>query len=172
MKGSKLPEPEKEAVVKKLARFTGLSEDYVRKAGLRVNLAQFMAELQRSRGLTTGRLDGRFSGSETDLLAEYADYDPLETAVTGPFTAAFNSYVREELKFSQDRKYEVLNEEVNRQWDWKHAPASIPASGLAQRRRRFAEGHRLQSAFESAGGKRALRPRHPVLRHRIHHGPS
>jgi carboxypeptidase C (cathepsin A) len=120
MKGSKLPEPEKEAVVKKLARFTGLSEDYVRKAGLRVNLAQFMAELQRSRGLTTGRLDGRFSGSETDLLAEFADYDPLETAVTGPFTAAFNSYVREELKFSQDRKYEVLNEEVNRQWDWKH----------------------------------------------------
>jgi carboxypeptidase C (cathepsin A) len=120
MKGSKLSEPEKEAAVKKLARFTGLSEDYVRKAGLRVNLAQFMAELQRSRGLTTGRLDGRFSGSETDLLAEFADYDPLETAVTGPFTAAFNSYVREELKFSQDRKYEVLNEEANRQWDWKH----------------------------------------------------
>jgi carboxypeptidase C (cathepsin A) len=28
--------------------------------------------------------------------------------------------VREELKFTQDRKYEVLNEQANRQWDWKH----------------------------------------------------
>ena len=62
MKGSKLPEEEKTAVVKKLARFTGLSEDYIRKANLRVNLPQFMAELQRARGLTTGRLDARFSG--------------------------------------------------------------------------------------------------------------
>jgi len=120
MKGSKLPEQEKAAVVKKLARFTGLSEDYLRKADLRVNLPQFMAELQRSRGLTTGRLDARFSGSQTDLLAEFAAYDPLETAVTGAFTSAFYSYVTEELKFSQDRKYEVLNEDANRQWDWKH----------------------------------------------------
>jgi carboxypeptidase C (cathepsin A) len=120
MKGSNLPEQEKTAVVKKLARFTGLSEDYIRKADLRVSLSKFMAELQRSRGLTTGRLDARFSGSETDLLAEYASYDPLETAVTGPFTAAFNRYVREELKFSQERKYEVLNDTANEQWDWKH----------------------------------------------------
>jgi carboxypeptidase C (cathepsin A) len=120
MKGSKLGEPEKTQVLKKLSEYTGLSEDYLRKANLRVNLPQFMAELQRSRGLTTGRLDARFSGPETDLLSEYASYDPLETATTGPFTAAFNNYVRDELKFSEDRKYEVLNEEANRQWDWKH----------------------------------------------------
>jgi len=120
MKGSKLPEAEKGQVLKKLSRYTGLSEDYLRKADLRVNLPQFMAELQRSRGLTTGRLDARFSGPETDLLAEFAAYDPLETATTGPFTAVFNSYVRDELKFTEDRKYEVLNEEANRQWDWKH----------------------------------------------------
>jgi carboxypeptidase C (cathepsin A) len=28
--------------------------------------------------------------------------------------------VREELKFSQERKYEVLNDTANEQWDWKH----------------------------------------------------
>jgi carboxypeptidase C (cathepsin A) len=120
MKGSKLGEPEKTQVLKKLSRYTGLSEDYLRKADLRVNLPQFMAELQRSRGLTTGRLDARFSGPETDLLAEFAAYDPLETATTGPFTAAFNNYVRDELKFDETRKYEVLNDDANRQWDWKH----------------------------------------------------
>jgi carboxypeptidase C (cathepsin A) len=120
MKGSQLQEPEKAQMLKKLSRYTSLSEEYLRKADLRVNLPQFMAELQRSRGLTTGRLDGRFSGPETDLLAEFAAYDPLETATMGPFTATFNSYVRDELKFTEDRKYEVLSEEANRQWDWKH----------------------------------------------------
>jgi carboxypeptidase C (cathepsin A) len=120
MKGSKLPGPERDQVLKKLSRYTGLGEDYLRKADLRVNLPQFMAELQRSRGLTTGRLDARFSGPQTDLLAEFAAYDPLETATTGPFTAAFNNYVREELKFTEERKYDVLNESANRQWDWKH----------------------------------------------------
>lgn len=120
MKGSKLPEEEKTAVAKKLARFTGLSEDYIRKADLRVNLPQFMAELQRGRGLTTGRLDARFSGPQTDLLAEFASYDPMSTATTGPFTAAFYNYAREELKFLQDRKYEVLNQDANTNWDWKH----------------------------------------------------
>jgi len=122
MKGTKLTDPEKTEVARKLSRFTGLSEDYLKRANLRVNLPQFTAELQRSRGLITGRLDARFSGPETDLLAEYAQYDPEETAVIGPFTAAFNNYVREELKFFDDdaRKYEGLSFEVNRQWDWKH----------------------------------------------------
>jgi len=60
MKGSKLGEAEKATVAKRISHFTGLSEDYLIKANLRVNLPQFMKELQRSRGLTTGRLDARF----------------------------------------------------------------------------------------------------------------
>ena len=71
MKGSKLGEPEKTQVLKKLSEYTGLSEDYLRKANLRVNLPQFMAELQRSRGLTTGRLDARFSGPGNRLAERH-----------------------------------------------------------------------------------------------------
>jgi carboxypeptidase C (cathepsin A) len=120
MKGSKLSDAERADVLKKLEYFTGLSEDYLKKAGLRVKLPQFTAELQRSRGLTTGRLDARFSGPQSDALTEYSEYDPLETATIGPFTAAFNSYLRDELKFSQDRKYVVLSQRANGEWDWKH----------------------------------------------------
>jgi len=107
MKGAKLSAREKAAVVKKLAQFTGLSEDYISKANLRVNLPQFREELQRSRGRTTGRLDARFSGPSYDPLAEYAGYDPQSTAVSGAFTAAFNTYIREELKFGQNLHYNV-----------------------------------------------------------------
>jgi carboxypeptidase C (cathepsin A) len=120
MKGSKLTDAEKADMAKKLSRFTGLSEDYLVKADLRVNLPQFMKELQRARGLTTGRLDARFSGWTYDLLGEYAEYDPQDTAVTGPFTAAFNDYVREDLKFGQDKVYRTGSDEAGQNWDWKH----------------------------------------------------
>jgi carboxypeptidase C (cathepsin A) len=119
MKGANLSAAEKSDIAKKLSRFTGLSEDYLIKADLRVNLPQFMAELQRSRGLSTGRLDARFSGPEPDLLAEYAEYDPQSTAVEGAFVAAFNNYVREDLKFGKDLTYVPLSEDANRAWDWK-----------------------------------------------------
>src|SRR5580692_651611 len=123
MKGSRLGEAEKAAVAKKLSRFTGLSEEYLVKANLRVNLPQFMKELQRSRGLTTGRLDARFSGWSYDLLGEYAEYDPQDTSITGPFTAAWNNYVREELKFGQDKTYRTGSDDANQAWDWKHRGA-------------------------------------------------
>ncbi len=119
MKGSKLDQSEKAEIVKKLARFTGLSEEYLAKANLRVKLSQFMEELQRSRGLTTGRLDARFSGPTYDLLSEFANYDPQDTSISGAFTAAFNSYVREDLKFGQDKTYKIESEDAGRNWDWK-----------------------------------------------------
>jgi carboxypeptidase C (cathepsin A) len=120
MKGSRLGDAEKSAVAKKLARYTGLSEGYLSKANLRVNLPQFMKELQRGRGLTTGRLDARFSGWSYDLLGEYAEYDPQDVAITGAFTAVFNNYVRDELKFGKDMVYHTGSDEAGNSWDWKH----------------------------------------------------
>ena len=120
MKGTRLSAAEKADVAKKLSRFTGLSEDYLIKANLRVKLRQFMEELQRARGLTTGRLDARYSGFTYDLLGEFAEYDPQSSAVTGAVTAAFNSYVRDELKFGQDKSYHAITEHVGENWDWKH----------------------------------------------------
>ena len=121
VKGSRLGESEKGEVAKQMSRYTGLSEDYLVKANLRVNLPQFMQELQRSRGLTTGRLDSRYTGVSYDLLGEYAEYDPQDVATNGPFTAAFNTYVREELKFGQDKVYHTSAEDAaGNSWDWKH----------------------------------------------------
>jgi carboxypeptidase C (cathepsin A) len=119
-KGSRLTAAEKADMAKKLSHYTGLSEDYLLKADLRVALPQFMKELQRSRGLTTGRLDARFSGFSYDLLGEFAEFDPQDTAITGPFVAVWNNYVRTELKFGQDKTYHPSSGEANQKWDWKH----------------------------------------------------
>jgi len=120
MKGDTISAEEKTAVAKKLARFTGLSEDYLVKANLRVKLFQFMQELQRDRGLTTGRLDARFAGPTYNLIGEAADYDPQETAISGAFVGVFNAYMREELKFGQDKTYQVAANFQGNRWDWKH----------------------------------------------------
>ncbi|HXW63086.1 MAG TPA: hypothetical protein VEJ45_10840 [Candidatus Acidoferrales bacterium] len=126
MKGSNLSAAERTEIAKKLARFTGLSEEYLLKAELRVALPQFQAELQRSRGLTVGRYDARYSGPTYDLLTEYAEFDPSFSAVVGAFTAAFNSYVRSDLKFGGDKTYKVLPSEPGQAWDWKHQPGPGP----------------------------------------------
>jgi len=120
LKGANLSSAEKTALARKLSRFTGLSENYLLDANLRVKLPQFMQELQRKRGLATGRLDARFSGPIYDLLSEYAEYDPQDTAVSGAFTAAFNTYIREELKVAPDKSYQVMAN-VGHDWEWKHA---------------------------------------------------
>ena len=122
-RGDDLTAAEKADIAAKLSRFTGLDTDYLIKANLRVNLPQFMEELQRSRGLTTGRLDARFSGPSFDLLGEYAEYDPQEAAISGAFVAVFNSYVREDLKFGMDKTYQVAADFQGAEWDWKHRGA-------------------------------------------------
>jgi carboxypeptidase C (cathepsin A) len=115
-KGVALSDKDKAAVARKLSYFTGLSEDYVLKANLRVTLGQFNVELLRSRGLTAGRIDARFSGYTFDPLSEFAQSDPEGPAVGGAFTALVNTYTHDELKFGQDKVYH--NTSGGGGWNW------------------------------------------------------
>jgi len=128
MLGDRLQGAARDEIVKKLAGYTGLSEDYIRKADLRVTAQQFMAELERSRDMNTGRLDARYSGPMMDPLTEYVEYDPQSSAVSGAFTATFNDYVRSELKFGGEQHYEILNLKANEAWNWKREGAGESAS--------------------------------------------
>ena len=115
-KGSTLTAAQKAAVVKKLSYFTGLSEDYLLKANLRPALGQFNVELLRSRGLTSGRIDARFTGYTGNLLAETAQGDPEDPAVGGAYTAILNMYNHDELKFGKDKQYN--NRSSGGAWNW------------------------------------------------------
>jgi len=120
-KGAALPAADKQAVAAKLAEYTGLGADYWVKANLRVTLAQFNVELERGRGLTTGRIDARFTGFTRDLLAENAQGDPEGPAVGGAFTALINTYNHQELKFGQDKTYNTSSGGA-REWKWQRQP--------------------------------------------------
>jgi carboxypeptidase C (cathepsin A) len=118
MKGAALSASERASIVQKLARYTGLSADYVERANLRIEIHRFTKELLRDERRTVGRLDSRFKGIDYDAAGEVHDYDPSLTNIMGPYTATFNDYVRGELKFETDLPYEILTPRVH---PWSYA---------------------------------------------------
>jgi len=114
-KGSSLSQEERASVVKNLARFTGLSPEFIEENNLRVSMERFAKELLRSDRRTVGRYDSRLLGTDHDSGGDHPDYDPSYASVQGPFTAAFNGYVRDELKFENEMPYEILTGKV---WPW------------------------------------------------------
>ena len=118
MKGDLLSVEERLHIVQELARFTGLSTDFIERTNLRIIDRHFFKELLRESGRTVGRLDSRFLGVDRLGVTETAEYDPLLTNVLGPYTAGFYDLVRAELKFESDLPYEILNEKV---WPWSYS---------------------------------------------------
>jgi carboxypeptidase C (cathepsin A) len=116
-RGSDLTGEDRAGIVKKLARYTGLSEKYIEQTELRINTHRFFKELLRDEGYTIGRLDSRLKGIDRDRVGEYHEYDPLLTEIMGTYTAAFNHYVRAELAYESDLPYEILNGKV---WPWSY----------------------------------------------------
>ena len=72
----------------------------------------------RDRGLTVGRIDGRYTGPLFSRIAENMDSDPSIDAIDAPFTAAMHHYLRGELGSSQDLPYEVFANAI-KQWSYK-----------------------------------------------------
>ncbi len=106
--GDRLTEEKRTEVRAQLARFTGLTEAYLEHADLRVDIFRFTKELLRHEERTVGRLDSRFTGGDRDAAGETFSYDPAYAVIQGPYTAAFNDYVRRDLGFESDLSYEII----------------------------------------------------------------
>jgi carboxypeptidase C (cathepsin A) len=118
LKGASLTPEERASVVEKLSRYTGISQEFIERTNLRINDQHYFKELLRERGKTVGRLDSRYTGMDRIGVTATPDYDPLFAQVSGPYTAAFNDYIRTELKFETDISYEILSEKVWTQWSY------------------------------------------------------
>jgi carboxypeptidase C (cathepsin A) len=131
MKGDRLDEVERRAVAGTLSVYTGLDLDYVLGSNLRIDIFRFCKELLRSDKRSVGRLDSRFKGVEALAVTERPEFDPSILAITPPYTATFNDYVRAELGIETDMTYEVLSRKVNETWEWEKG--SLPTTGEALR---------------------------------------
>jgi carboxypeptidase C (cathepsin A) len=120
LRGDTLSDQERDAVAQKMHDYIGLPVEYLKRARLRVSENEFAHELLKARGLTVGRLDGRFTGPTSDPLAKETDYDPQSSAISAAFAAAFLDYYHGELRFGQGETYHTTNFGIGEKWKWTH----------------------------------------------------
>ncbi len=109
-KGNALTVQERDDIAAKLARFSGLSAEYLKRSNLRVDAMQFRKELLRDEGLVVGRLDSRYTGVDKSSAGEYPEDDPAMSDWNGGFTGAVNQYFKNELKVETDLSYNIFGD--------------------------------------------------------------
>ena len=119
-KGTDLSQAEKQSIAEKLHQYTGLPVDYLMRGNLRISGGQFEKQLQDESGMTTGRLDTRFSSPSIDPLSEEAAYDPQSSAISSAYVSLFNEYVRGTLKYGAGQTYLPEADFGGHEWDMKH----------------------------------------------------
>jgi carboxypeptidase C (cathepsin A) len=118
MKGARLPEADRLSIVKQLAAFTGLDEEYISASDLRIEIMRFAKQLLRKEGFTVGRFDSRIKGHDRDEVGEQFEHDPSMDVVQGVYSACLNDYVRTELAFESDLIYEIISFKILPVWKY------------------------------------------------------
>jgi carboxypeptidase C (cathepsin A) len=120
MKGDLASESERMAIVEQLHQLTGLDKNYLSQTNERIEIGRFVKELRREEGLTVGRLDSRFTGTDYDNAGEQYEFDPsLDATISGPYAASLQHYLQTELNYHNDLPYEVLTGRVS-PWNYKN----------------------------------------------------
>jgi carboxypeptidase C (cathepsin A) len=117
-KGDRLASAERQTVIDRLARYTGLEKRYIDYSNLRVPIFYFTKELLRDQKRTVGRIDSRFKGVDESAATDHPEYDPSLSAIRPPYTSTFNNYVRGELGYKTDLEYYILGEGITSPWEW------------------------------------------------------
>ncbi len=140
MQGSRLGSAAREKVAALVARYSGLSTDYVLKADLRPNDQRYFKELLRSRSLVVGRLDTRFTSQDRDDVGEHAEADALFSNVLGAYATGINRLLKDTLKFDSDAPY-VVHAPIWDKWTWKDFANKYVNVGASLRRAMQANPH-------------------------------
>jgi len=117
-KGDKLGKTGKDELAGRLSRLTGLDAGYLNRLDCRLKDSLFFTHLLMDQNRQVGRFDSRFTGIRFNPGTDRNDFDPSFEAVSGPFSATFNDYVRRELEFESDLPYETLADVWP--WSFKH----------------------------------------------------
>lgn len=107
-KGGFISPEEKKKIAEQVALYSGLSVEAVIANNLDVDNQFFWKELLRSRKQTIGRLDSRYLGIDKKVAGSRPDYNAELTSWLHSFTPAINFYLREELGYKTDIKYNMF----------------------------------------------------------------
>ena len=116
-KGRSLPADQRKQVIAAMAKYSGLPEQYIDRANLRVGPFEFEKQLLINQGKVLGRFDARIVGEGIDHNRMAPEYDPSLALYDGVYSSNFNDYVRRSLNFESDLVYEYLTGRVQ-PWNW------------------------------------------------------
>lgn len=105
--GGFIDENRKQELVSQVAKYSGLSEEFVEDYNLAVPSSAFWKELLRDEGRTIGRLDSRYKGIDKTDGGERYDYPAEYSSWKHSFTPAINHYLQDVLGFKTDLQYNV-----------------------------------------------------------------
>ncbi|MFB6458013.1 S10 family peptidase [Chitinophaga sp. Hz27] len=106
--GGFLDEQKRKDIAAKMSKYSGISDKVILQYNLDIPTNFFWKELLREQGFTVGRLDSRYRGIDKQLAGDGPDYNAELTAWLHAFTPAINIYLRDELGFKTDLKYNMF----------------------------------------------------------------
>ena len=129
-----------DASVEKLSQYTGIDKPTLIAWGLDIagydsrGSSLFLTTLSKSKGLALGAYDGRVTGIETGIAGQIdpksGSNDPTMTAVSGVYTAMWNTYLNEQLKYTSNSSFTDLNGQTFKLWDFKHTDPTGAEKGV------------------------------------------
>ena len=132
-KGGFISDAELKSIALSMARYSGLSEKSIIQNNLDVKTDFFWKDLLRDKGMTVGRLDSRYLGIDKKEVGIRPDYNSELRSWEHSFTPAINHYIRKELNFKTDLKYNIFgpvhpwnNDDDNTRDDLRRAMAENP----------------------------------------------
>ena len=108
VKGSFIDQTEKARIASEVAAYSGLSVLEVNQNNLEIKPQYFWKALLRDRQFTVGRLDSRYLGIDEKATGNAPDYNAELSSWLHSFTPAINYYLREELQYKTDIKYNMF----------------------------------------------------------------
>ena len=114
------------ATVRSLSRYLGIRPDVLKnwKLDLNKNGTTYLTTLLKDKGLAVGAYDGRVTAYDMGIAGSVSPNsggnDPTLTAVGGVYTAMWNVYLNEELKYTSTSPFVDMNDKAFSKWKWKH----------------------------------------------------
>jgi carboxypeptidase C (cathepsin A) len=119
--GARLSDRERSRIAQRVAELTGLPQALVEEQNLRISDQGYFFDLLRSEGRIVGRLDARATGPMAAQRSREWEFDPGIEAIAPPYGMAAMAYFNEQLGLDIPERYELINMEVNKTWNWSRA---------------------------------------------------